>query len=438
MIALLRRFACQALVLAAASRAAALDPPAYIAAKDDTYSWTEKTTSKLEGGAEVTVLRLTSQTWQGMKWHHWMHVIVPDKLKHTDQAMLAIAGGSNTKTEPGPTLMEVRLLKDVAIQTGSIIAIIEQVPNQPILDGRTEDKIIAYTFSQYLDTGDESWPALLPMTKAAIRAMDAVQEYAKQKRSAEIRKFFVTGASKRGWTTWMTAAFDPRVEAIAPMVIDTLNFPKQTALQAESFGGKPSDEISEYTELKLQERMNSEAGKRLVQMIDPYSYLDRLTMPKLIVLGTNDRYWPVDAVKLYFGDLKGEKYIHEVPNAGHGLGAGVIEAVGAFYEEILENHDRPKFSWKCAAGEEECVTTLNAVDLPVKVELWTATSETRDFRDAKWTPEVVPGDDGKWEARVKVPEKGFTASHLRLTYKSESGVEYALSTNVEVVGAKKP
>ena len=88
-------------------------------------------------------------------------------------------------------------------------------------------------------------------------------------------------------------------------------------------------------------------------------------------------------------------------------------------------------------GEAESVTTLTAADLPVKVELWTAASATRDFRDAKWAGEDIAGDDGKWEARVKLPEAGFVAYHLRLTYQGSAGQAYALSTNVEVVGAKK-
>ena len=33
-------------------------------------------------------------------------------------------------------------------------------------------------------------------------------------------------------------------------------------------------------------------------MVDPYQYLADLTPPKLILLGTNDRYWPLDALKL--------------------------------------------------------------------------------------------------------------------------------------------
>ena len=63
---------------------------------------------------------------------------------------------------------------------------------------------------------------LLPMAKSAVRAMDAVQAVAKEGAS-DVERFMVPGASKRGWTTWLTGAVDDRVAAIAPMVIDTLN-----------------------------------------------------------------------------------------------------------------------------------------------------------------------------------------------------------------------
>src|SRR5262249_11933351 len=154
---------------------------------------------------------------------------------------------------------------------------------------------IAETFVRYLDTKDADWPLLFPMVKGVVKAMDALQAFAKEEWKTEAKHFVISGGSKRGWTTWLTRAVDPRVKAIAPLVIDTLNMLKQLEHQKESFGTY-SEMIHDYVERGLAPLPKTEAGRKLWQMVDPYSYRDKLTMPKMLINGNNDRYWSTDAL----------------------------------------------------------------------------------------------------------------------------------------------
>jgi PhoPQ-activated pathogenicity-related protein len=81
----------------------------------------------------------------------------------------------------------------------------------------------------------------------------------------------VTGASKRGWTTWLTGASDKRVEAIAPMVIDVLNMPVSLDYQIKSWGDY-SIQIEDYVKLGIPQSTGSADGQAITAMIDPYSY----------------------------------------------------------------------------------------------------------------------------------------------------------------------
>src|SRR5256885_11934334 len=129
------------------------------------------------------------------------------------QAVLFVDGGSWEPEYDGTATHSVpRVAKEFVRLANALhapVVIVRQVPFEPLFGGRREDALIAYTFDQYLQTGEPDWPLLLPMVKSASRAMDAVQRLAREQWGLAIARFTVTGASKRGWTSWLTPAGDP-------------------------------------------------------------------------------------------------------------------------------------------------------------------------------------------------------------------------------------
>jgi PhoPQ-activated pathogenicity-related protein len=404
---------------------------AYVAQKDDAFSWQKVSSDRSPLGVTFHELRLTSQRWKGMVWRHTLLIAQPPKVA-TDLALLVIAGGeTDSRGDPQSRL----LTSAAAIQLQALVAVLYAVPNQPLFDGLVEDDLIAHTFVKFLETGDLQWAALLPMTKSAVKAMDAVQQFAQKELNLTVNGFVVTGASKRGWTTWLTAVADPqRVKGIAPMVYDNLNIPAQMRHQREVFGGY-SEQISEYTQRGLTDLADTEKARPLVQLIDPYAYLDRLTMPKLIINGTNDRYWALDAANFYFDDLRGEKYILYVPNSGHGLEdvGRVVRAVMAFFDYLAQRLTFPKLQWTWTPKDGGMTLTVRSDPMPKQVLLWRATAPTKDFRDAKWESQELTATDGAFLFTLTPPEKGYAAAFAELVYEGNNRT-YSLCTTIRIVG----
>ncbi|GIW89548.1 MAG: PhoPQ-activated pathogenicity protein [Isosphaeraceae bacterium] len=406
----------------------------YLARAEPAYRWDQIGNDTTPAG-KIYTFELRSQTWRGGDWTHQLRVYEPAELPYPRLMLLMIAGGRVGGTvRPSDHEQGFQLAR----ACGARVAVLPQVPNQPLLGDRYEDDLIAETFVNYLKTQEPDWPLLFPMVKSAVKAMDALEAWARE-RGVELDGFVVTGASKRGWTTWLTGAVDGRVKAIAPMVIPTLNMKAQAAHQRDSWG-QYSEQIEDYTRRGLTEKFDDPVGRQLWKMVDPYSYLDRIRVPVLQINGTNDRYWTLDSVNLFWEAIRGPRYLCLLPNAGHGLEqnrAWAISTLGGFFRHIATGAAWPKLEFRAEDGPAGIALTFGADQVPRAVRIWVASSDSRDFRESRWAVlQEVAIPAGAAELRPYVhrmsllPDR-YTAAFVEFVYEQD-GLECHLATPVVI------
>ncbi len=437
----------------------------YIAQKDASYAWRIIDRKDITPQVAYIEMILTSQTWHGLDWHHRVKIYYPKNAASSSDAFLYITGGNwddarekereanlrrereapQTQSRPagrrGPRLGldESMIARQIAARLNSPFAILENVPLQPILGNKKEDSAIADTFNRYLETGEYDWPLLLPMAKSAVRAMDALQELARKEWKTELKGFVVGGASKRGWTTWLTAASDKRVIACAPTVIDVLNMPAQMKHQVEMLGHY-SPMIMAYTMLGMQSKMETQRGQELLRIVDPYSYRERVTMPKMIILGTNDPYWTVDSLNLYWDGLLGEKYILYIPNKGHAaIDIPRLTANSAALMALATGKVKfPKMTWEYKNSAAGVTLNIKADKPAQRVWVFRSDNPTRNFTRATWQHEPAIDRDGGYAYDLTAPENGYSAIYGEGLFDLGDGLSVYLCTQIRVVGPKAP
>ena len=395
-------------------------------------------------------LALTSQQWREPDevdrtlWQHELQITVP-AVRHSsapETALLIINGGRNglpLNTETG------ELLSTLAIVSGSVVAMVNQIPNQPLTFAdepgheRTEDAILAYSMDKYLVTGDPDWPVHLPMTKVAVRAMDSVQTYLAT-RGIEIADFIPIGGSKRGWTAWLMAAVDPRVKAVIPISIDLLNMERQFTHHWEAYGFY-SEAIQDYVDFDLPCRVRSSLGQELLQIIDPYSYRDRFQMPLMIINSAGDQFFLPDSSRFYFHDLSGPKDLRYTFNTDHAQGedlqALLDVALGtlSWISDVNDGQVGPRFSW---SFELDGSIRVQTQDRPDAVFLAQATNPTaRDFRletiGSAWArTSLYDQGGGTYLGYVAPPAQGWTAYAVEIVYGSNPLTRQVYTTDVRI------
>jgi len=401
----------------------------YISKNEPDYSWKLVDTKTNADKSVIYELKLISQKWRDIVWSHRLKIYIPNNIdKKNNLALFMISGSSSGKDQLG-------FAAAIANNVAAPAALLLDVPNQPLYEGLREDALIAATFMEFITNGQPSDLLLFPMAKSVVKGMDAVTDFCKSKLKLDIDEFITCGASKRGWTTFLSGVVDKRVKAIVPIVYDNLNLKKQMELQLSDFGGF-SEQIADYTKLGIPEMILSNVPNAVVigKLVDPYSYIEKLKMPKLLVIGTNDQYWPVNAINVYYDKFPGKTYIHYVPNAGHGLGEKYNRVASAVAKLFLSQQGKTTMPETKAdylksknTIEVKYITSLK----PEKVLAWYALSKTKDFREAKWMPIEMKGNGKKYSCKINNPTDKKLAVFVEGQFKDKK-IPYILSNKVKV------
>ena len=439
--------------------------PCYLIQPDDNFQWQIISQSDTaDGKVALYKIDLISLRWDpgayqqaGIDypvWHHRITLYTPKEVKH-NTALLYINGGSlYPDVAPSePNNQSIDYLK-IAQDSQSVVVELRDIPNQSLGFNGTpplkEDALIAFTWEKFLEDpqNNRHWPLRLPMVKGTIRAMDAVQDFLSEKHIT-VNQFVVSGGSKRGWTAWLTAAMDNRASAVVPMVIDVLNLRPSMEHHYAAYGHWALA-VKDYIHLiPTPDQLHSPEMKALLEIVDPYSYKDQLTMPKYIVNASADDFFLPDSSRFYFKDLPNEKWIRVLPNLRHYIVRAnaelVTDTLESFYGAFLSKRKMPEVHWQ-REGDQLIVNTS---EMPKNARLWQASNPSRrDFRVTPDNPDVTPFTpipvklDCQKQCLINLTmepaKKGWNAYFLEITFANGTYPDLVLTTRVFIAPETYP
>jgi PhoPQ-activated pathogenicity-related protein len=409
--------------------------PDYVARADPALAWTSLMEGR-EGAARFRELILTSQEWQGGFWRHQLFVVCPDNARPGRPGLLFMAGGNwrdsyldrPARAEaPAGTARYVRLARRLAAP----LAVLLQVPFQPLAEGLTEDALVAWLFGEFFARADASAPLLLPMVKAGSAALTAVTAVAAGDCGVTPQLYVVTGASKRAWAAWLLAAADPRVAGVVPAMFDAVWMDRQAAHQLATRGGL-SSLLKSYR--PLVERLGTPPAEDLLAIVDPWRHRDRLPQPKLVVLGSNDPYWPPDSAALYLPGVAPASVLY-LPNNGHVPDdvRRLTDGIVALADAVAGQTVLPSVGLQASVSGDDVRVVLTADTAVRGARVWAARSGNADFRYVPYTTRRARRQsDGTYATQLSLAG-GYVALFGEADFAGRRG-RYRLSSPLRVIG----
>jgi PhoPQ-activated pathogenicity-related protein len=415
-----------------------------------TYSFTGK-----ENLPQVEVKRyqMTSQSWSPDKmvspgqWQHDVDIYIPESPE-SHRAVVVVNNGTNYDSThlkiSKPSDFSEETLAAIARETKTIVISVSNIPNQYLTylnDNKPlkEDDSVARSWTLFMDAPQQRdlIPLHIPMATSVSQAM----RVAKQELKAwNINKFIVTGVSKRGWTTWLTAISDPDVEAIIPVAIDLLDTSSSLEHMYRSYGGNWPVAFYPYYQRGVDKLINTANFSKLMEIEDPLQYMNsiyqsRLAIPKYIINASGDDFYVPDNTRFYYDKLPGEKSLRIAPNTDHyGIKKFTEQSIVSFVNRFQDKKALPQL--KSIVHDNTLAVTFS--EKPVKIIRWTATNtEARDFRYAcgiKYIPSSLDHiSDNKIEVPLDYTSPGWEATYIEATFNDG----YVATTQVQIIPDEK-
>lgn len=402
---------------------------------------------------EVKRYKMTSQSWSPDKmvipglWQHDVDIYIPESPKSI-RAVVVVNNGTNHDAIhlniSKPSDFSEETLSAIARATKTIIISVSNIPNQYLtyqLDSKPlkEDDSVARSWTLFMD--DPQQRDLIPLHIPMAISVSQAMRVAKQELKAwNINKFIVTGVSKRGWTTWLTAISDPDVEAIIPIAIDLLATNSSLNHMYRSYGGNWPVAFYSYYQKGIDKLINTANFSKLMLIEDPFQYMNsiyqpRLAIPKYIINASGDDFYVPDNTRFYYDKLPGEKSLRIAPNTDHyGIKKFTEQSIISFVNRIQDKKALPKL--KSIIHNKTLI--VNFSEKPVKITRWTAkNSEARDFRYACGIKYIPSSLDKSAENKIEIPlsytAPGWEAIFIEATFNDG----YVATTQVHIIPDEK-